>query len=375
MLDSGSFFCYNLIVPIVSTVSVTQKNFNPQRKDENIMHYGRLPYKYLIPILLSIAALTLFSCSAHESKNEPTSSDPERTRVSAYILKIDDIEVAYLESEEDAESVIARITDEKTEALIELGAYPVSVAVNNAVAVTPALCYEDETIDPQTAIERFYAYGGSFSYTVVLRESSTEPIPFETVYKNSSSYYEGEKMTSVVGKNGEKRLTYEVTYKDGEESSRFLLSEEETLRATDCVILVGTKKSTVSKGTYAFPLKNMYVTSSYGGRYLSSSYDFHLGVDLRAANGTSVYASDGGEVIYSGYMGSYGYLIKIRHDNGDVTYYAHLSSLGVKKGVRVYQGQYIARSGATGNVTGAHLHFEIRRNGKTVDPLTLLPKF
>ena len=96
-------------------------------------------------------------------------------------------------------------------------------------------------------------------------------------------------------------------------------------------------------------------------------------MDLRASTGTRVYASDGGVVVFAGYNGSYGYLIKIKHDNGDYTYYAHLSKIAVSSGERVYKGQYIALSGATGNVTGAHLHFEIRKNGYTVNPVSYLP--
>ena len=79
-------------------------------------------------------------------------------------------------------------------------------------------------------------------------------------------------------------------------------------------------------------------------------------------------------MIFVGTASGYGKLIKIQHDNGDVTYYAHLSSYSVKKGDRVYKGQLIAKSGATGRVTGPHLHFEIRKNGVQVNPIKHLPK-
>ncbi len=335
------------------------------------MPIGKAPYKHLTAILILAFTAFFASCSA----NEPPDASEQIAKASAYILTIDENEVAFIESSVTAENIVSLLTTIKTDEIKKSGKSPVSVSVNSKVEITQTFCDENEIKSPETAIEDYKNSGGMISYTVTLSESVTEAIPFDTVYKNSSAYYEGEKITSVSGKNGEKLLTYNVTYKNESESSRVLVSEKELSPATDKVILIGTKKSTASTGKYLFPLKNMYVTSSYGGRYLNSEYDFHLGVDLRAAKGTNVYASDGGEVIYSGYMGSYGYLIKIRHDNGDVTYYAHLSSLGVKKGVRVYQGQCIAKSGATGNVTGAHLHFEIRRNGKTVNPLTLLPNF
>ena len=85
-----------------------------------------------------------------------------------------------------------------------------------------------------------------------------------------------------------------------------------------------------------------------------------------------IYASAGGTVISSGWSGGYGYLVKIRHSNGWVTYYAHCSALLVKVGETVTQGQQIARVGSTGNSTGPHLHFEIRINGKDVNPMNYI---
>jgi murein DD-endopeptidase MepM/ murein hydrolase activator NlpD len=90
--------------------------------------------------------------------------------------------------------------------------------------------------------------------------------------------------------------------------------------------------------------------------------------------GTNIYASDGGKVIWAGKKGNYGYCVIIDHENGYQTYYAHCSKLLVKKGERVYQGQHIAEMGKTGRVTGTHLHFEIRYNGKTQNPLKYVKK-
>ena len=178
----------------------------------------------------------------------------------------------------------------------------------------------------------------------------------------------------IYNKKGEKRLTYSVEYTGSTETSR-VLSEEKTVKAaTDRVILVGTKKSTASTGSYAWPTKSVYITSYYGWRTVFGKREYHYGIDLRAAVGTAIYAADGGKVIFAGTASGYGKLIKIQHDNGDLTYYAHLNSFSVKAGDRVYKGQLIAKSGKTGRVTGPHLHFEIRKNGVRVNPVTYLPK-
>ena len=76
---------------------------------------------------------------------------------------------------------------------------------------------------------------------------------------------------------------------------------------------------------------------------------------------------------FAGYKGSYGKLVIITHDNGTRTYYGHNSSLLVSSGQKVYKGQQIAKAGSTGRSTGTHCHFEIRVNGKAVNPLNYLP--
>ena len=84
-------------------------------------------------------------------------------------------------------------------------------------------------------------------------------------------------------------------------------------------------------------------------------------------------AADGGTVTYAGYMGGYGLLVIIDHQNGMESYYAHNSSLTVSTGSKVFQGQQIAYSGNTGNSTGPHIHFGIKVDGTFVDPMNYLP--
>lgn len=107
----------------------------------------------------------------------------------------------------------------------------------------------------------------------------------------------------------------------------------------------------------------------------SWSKGYHTGVDFPVATGTSVKAVAAGTVVSSGWGGSYGYEVVIRHADGKYSQYGHLSALTVKAGQKVAAGQRIARSGSTGNSTGPHLHFEIRTGpgfGSDVDPLAYL---
>ena len=113
------------------------------------------------------------------------------------------------------------------------------------------------------------------------------------------------------------------------------------------------------------PVKGATITSPYGKR----SSGFHTGTDFAIAQGTPVYAAASGTVIFSGRKGSYGNLVIIDHGNGYQTYYAHCYALYVSAGQTVSQGQNISAVGTTGNSTGPHLHFEIRYNGSTLNPL------
>jgi murein DD-endopeptidase MepM/ murein hydrolase activator NlpD len=99
---------------------------------------------------------------------------------------------------------------------------------------------------------------------------------------------------------------------------------------------------------------------------------FHAGVDISAPTGTPIRATADGVVAYAGYMGHYGRLVILDHGNGFETYYAHLSQFEVLPGQAVRRGEIIARSGASGRATSAHLHYEVRRNGTPVNPYPYL---
>lgn len=97
---------------------------------------------------------------------------------------------------------------------------------------------------------------------------------------------------------------------------------------------------------------------------------FHAGIDVAAPRGTPIVAAMAGKVIFAGRRSGYGNLVIISHANGYSTRYAHCNTINVRNGQNIRSGQLIARVGATGLATGNHLHFEIRKNGKPVNPLS-----
>lgn len=119
---------------------------------------------------------------------------------------------------------------------------------------------------------------------------------------------------------------------------------------------------------------NGEITSKFGWRNapIEDASEIHQGIDIAVATGTPVVAAADGVVARSGYIGGYGNMVQINHGNGIETIYGHNSQLIVSVGQTIKKGQVIAYAGSTGISTGPHLHYEVRVNGKAVDPLRYL---
>ena len=132
-----------------------------------------------------------------------------------------------------------------------------------------------------------------------------------------------------------------------------------------------------STGRFQWPApSSRNITSKYGYRIhpISGTRKLHAGIDIGAAGGANIVAGDSGTVMLSsfGYNGGYGNYIIINHGNGVTTRYAHCSNLYVSTGETVTKGQVIAAVGSTGASTGNHLHFEVRINGESKNPMDYL---
>ncbi len=120
---------------------------------------------------------------------------------------------------------------------------------------------------------------------------------------------------------------------------------------------------------WGWPVKGP-VSSRFGARRGRGS---HAGIDILVPGGTPVLAARDGRVRFSGRRGAYGYLVVVDHDGDFASWYAHNSKNLVRTGTVVRRGDVIARSGATGNATAPHVHFELRRFDRPLDPLVFLP--
>ncbi len=115
------------------------------------------------------------------------------------------------------------------------------------------------------------------------------------------------------------------------------------------------------------------ISSGFGWRNVSVNGNrYHGGLDLAAPTGTQVKAARSGVVTLAGWWGTYGNVVVLDHGDGSETRYAHLSAVAVRVGQALRQGDVLGQVGSTGASTGPHLHFEVRFDGRAVDPLPYL---
>ncbi len=210
---------------------------------------------------------------------------------------------------------------------------------------------------------------------VTERQNYIEDINYDVNYVNDSSMYQGDERVISRGTYGSADIVADVTYVNGEEQERTVIS---SVTLTDPVAETRARGTKVRPtwyptGSFRWPCSGR-ITSYFGYRNtgIRGATSNHKGIDIACARGTPIYAADGGRVIFSGYKGAMGYVVIIDHNNGYVTYYEHNGSLLVSAGQTVYKGQQIAKAGRSGVASGVHCHFGIQRNGTYVNPLNYL---
>ena len=150
------------------------------------------------------------------------------------------------------------------------------------------------------------------------------------------------------------------------------ISESSRLNVGQRLVIPNVRSSSISPYSFIWPLNGL-ITSHFGIRTLGGRRDYHTGIDIDGHSGASIRAAESGKVSFSGYINGYGNVVIIDHAGGYSTVYAHSASNLVKEGQNVKKGEIICKLGSTGNATGSHLHFEIRENGRPVNPLSYLP--
>lgn len=224
-----------------------------------------------------------------------------------------------------------------------------------------------------------------FMTVMVTREEHyTETFDFETRYEDDATIYAGNTRKRVDGELGERAVVANVSYINGNEVNRRVLSRTVTKEPVTEVIAVGTKprNNTTAPGAELEVGQMLWPVGGYDGGTLEEpvwwmgGYSGHRGVDITTAIGTPIYAAENGVVVSSVWGGNgddRGNYVVIQGDSGYTTYYYHNSELLVSAGQRVTAGDMIAYSGITGRAYGPHCHFGVSAGGTYLNPTDFLP--
>ncbi|MBE6582003.1 MAG: hypothetical protein E7648_01905 [Ruminococcaceae bacterium] len=353
--------------------------------------------------------------------------------VRAYCISMKGIEIGFCATYSEAEQVVEHFREHIIDSVLENNSVADFVELTTDFSIDSKICRSDRVMKPETLcravlnvddhdktenedssnrvtaggaqeflyVDKNFAFGmlkneaevelpkfdfsfnlgqlnSSIEFKTCVIETYSEIVPFETITVETDELYVGQSKIQVQGENGIADNEYEIAYIDGIEVSKTLISSNVISEPIACIKLVGTKNypSTAPTGSFMWPVLDRFViTSGFGVNRegLDDAGTYHKAIDIAAARGTSIYAADGGVVTFASYSGTYGLIVKISHENGVETRYAHMDRIDVKVGDRVYKGQMIGTMGITGRVTGPHVHFEVRINGKPVNPRNYLP--
>lgn len=285
-------------------------------------------------------------------------------------------------------SIIRQITSKKS-----VAAYYTAVEGDSPIGICSKLdmTYEEmAALNPGFGADTAIFIGDKFlinqeepflAVTVTRQEVYDERTPYETVYQNDSTRYEGSSVIVQSGERGTDRLTADVSYINGVEVRRKVLNRVTVSEPVDEVVSIGTKPVPINE---VVSIQNVAIGEMYwpvggsGGQISEMMYGYggyydHSGIDIVDYWGAPIVAADSGKVILASWYYGYGNCIMIQHSSGIVTVYGHLSQIRTYVGEQVTQGQLIGDMGATGQVTGTHLHFEVRINGVCYNPINYLP--
>lgn len=312
-------------------------------------------------------------------KNDPTQR-------AEFVQKVETVEGLFPAASVTTKSQLkAKLTSEavvKKTYIVQAGDTLSTIAVRNNMttselrAMNPAYADTDMVrIGDELIVQKPQAF---LQVKVIKTIEYTETIDYTTVYNNNTNKPITWSVVKTHGQEGSQDIVAEVTYIDGVETGRNIVSKTVTKQPVTKVVERGTQPvytsggsqvvqgDGVTKGQMSWPVP---ICSNMSRGWRSGHYALDICNGPVTVLNKPACAADGGTVVYAGWNGAYGYYVKIQHANGLATAYAHLNSIKVVKGQSVSRNQVIGLIGSTGRSTGPHLHFEVLRNGVRVNPL------
>lgn len=317
--------------------------------------------------------------AALENLLAPYRTDAENETVS-FVEPVSIVSGLYLSDSVVPESQILELLSSEVEGettyTIQKGDTPSGVAKKNGIAYSDFKamnpdCETDFLIGAKVYLSKSQPF---LQVRVTRRETRKKETDYQTETVNDSSKSASYRKVTQKGVNGITEVVEDVEYVNGVEVARTQVSSKVLQNVVNQKIVQGTKITAVSTTNGSTALNGMKFAWPVNGGYLGSSYGWrsgrmHSGQDIPAPRGTEIYASYGGRVEHAGWSSNgFGYNVIIDHGNGVKTLYGHASRVLVKAGQTVNKGDVVALVGNTGRSFGNHLHFEIRVNGKRINP-------
>lgn len=281
----------------------------------------------------------------------------------------------------DMEPILDRLYEKKEQSVyytVQEGDSIWQIAIDQQISISTIMMY-----NPDLDVEKIWpgdkimieSEVPKVDVVVTLETTEIEDIPYETEFIEDNSLFRNQRVVVEQGVTGEKAVTYNITMRNGYPDDSYVVDELKLSDSSRAVVRIGTKTTlTRGSGGFNFGVVNGRFTSGFG--YRSDPFTrrrvMHTGIDVAAPSGSAVRAYTDGRVITAGWTGMGGNGVVIDHGNGLVTAYYHLSRINVSVGQQVSVGQTIGGVGSTGYSTGSHLHFEVRINGRHVNPLDYL---
>ena len=300
----------------------------------------------------------------------------------SYQNKIEYIDGIYLadsiEDEKDVISLLTSSTAQRDVYVVENGDTPVSICLKYNMDIETFEMLNPSLNGKCTAGQIVYVfdYENYLPIQYIRELDSVSFLNYESIQTETSSLPVGSKSVLIKDEQGQKTSRIEITYVDGIERSRNIISSQVTKEPVMEVIGVGTYSAKpdsledtrlTGTGEFSWPVDGGWISDVF------ISDRNHKGLDIASDMGTSIYAAADGVVVSAGWnWGGYGYVVMIDHLNGYQTVYAHMSEVFAKRDQTVSRGQLIGAMGSTGDSTGPHCHFEVRYMGVCYNPADYL---
>lgn len=257
----------------------------------------------------------------------------------------------------DSETELQVVLDEENNWQAEVIDIPYEVKIRTVEGTIDSSMYEaalDQGIDERAVIAFAEVFQWTIDFAWQVRQGDSFKFIYEERYLDGEYIMPGQVLAGKFINNG--KNLYGFAYHNGDQKGYF---DE-----------VG---NSLQKMFLKAPLAFKYISSGFttGSRYISAFNisTGHRAIDYAAAYGTPIRSVGDGTIVFAGWNGSYGNMVKVRHNSTYQTNYAHMSRMAVKSGQRVSQGQTIGYVGSTGLSTGPHLHYEMEKHGTKINPL------